>query len=99
MASTTDIDHVTARLEQRQLLREPLQVSGILSEKHRNFPLTPAIGQEFPEASIQDLLTAPNSDALLRDLAITGTDALCMHTCLLAPLHCVDDKECTNLYE
>ena len=72
MGFTVDVEHATSKHEPQQLMREPLQVSGILNEKHRNFPLTPAIGQEFPEASIPELLAAPDSDALLRDLAITG---------------------------
>lgn len=98
MGSTIDINNATTKHEPQQLLRAPLQVSGILSEKHRNFPLTPAIGQEFPEASIPELLAGPDSDALLRDLAITGTD----HQPFIYPfpligLHCPGGNECTVL--
>jgi len=50
--------------------RKPLQLSGVL-DPHRSFDVTPVIGREFPEAKLVDWLNAPNSDELLRDLAIT----------------------------
>lgn len=58
--------------------KEPLQLSGAL-DQFKSFQSTPVIGQEFPEAKLVDWLTAPNSDELLRDLAITGLSpcALC----------------------
>ena len=59
-------------LSNGRLLREPLQFSGALSGKYQSIVLTPSIGQEFPNASIKYILTASNSDELLRDLAITG---------------------------
>lgn len=37
-----------------------------------NFDVTPVIGREFPTASLAEWLRAPNSDELLRDLAITS---------------------------
>lgn len=49
----------------------PLQLSAAL-DQFKSFQSTPVIGQEFPEAKLVDWLTAPNSDELLRDLAITG---------------------------
>lgn len=52
--------------------RAPLQLSGALDDKYNSFPVTPTIGTEFPATSVRDLLTAKNSDDLLRDLAITG---------------------------
>lgn len=49
--------------------RAPLQLSGIL-DKYHSIDLTPAIGREYPTIQIRDLLNAPNSDDLLRELAI-----------------------------
>lgn len=34
--------------------------------------VTPTVGTEFPEANLVEMLNAPNSDELLRDLAITS---------------------------
>ncbi|KAJ5636224.1 Taurine catabolism dioxygenase TauD/TfdA [Penicillium longicatenatum] len=48
----------------------PLKLSGAL-DAFESFDVTPVIGREFPNASLKDFLRAPNSDELLRDLAIT----------------------------
>lgn len=50
---------------------KPLNVSGAL-EGQEYFDVTPVIGREFPKANLVDWLDAPNSDELLRDLAITS---------------------------
>ncbi|KAF2730601.1 putative TfdA family taurine dioxygenase [Polyplosphaeria fusca] len=50
--------------------REPLQLKGAL-DQYKSFDVTPVIGREFPEANLKEWLRAPNSDELLRDLAIT----------------------------
>lgn len=51
----------------------PLKLSGEL-EKFEFEETTPVIGREFPTVNIvDDLLNAPNSDELVRDLAITST--------------------------
>ncbi|KAJ5372025.1 alpha-ketoglutarate-dependent sulfonate dioxygenase [Penicillium concentricum] len=50
--------------------RAPLKLSGAL-DAFESFDVTPVIGREFPNASLKDFLCAPNSDDLLRDLAIT----------------------------
>ncbi|KAB8290794.1 hypothetical protein EYC80_008431 [Monilinia laxa] len=50
--------------------REPLQLSGVL-DKFESFDVTPAIGREYVGVNLADWLKAPNSDGLLRDLAIT----------------------------
>ncbi|KAL4793148.1 hypothetical protein BDV19DRAFT_380279 [Aspergillus venezuelensis] len=50
--------------------RQPLQLSGALQDVEK-FDVTPVIGREFPSASLVEWLRAPNSDELLRDLAIT----------------------------
>lgn len=54
---------------------QPLQLSGALADIE-NFDMTPVIGREFPSASLAEWLQAPNSDELLRDLAITSTSPL-----------------------
>lgn len=51
--------------------REPLKLSGAL-EAYEYFDVTPVIGREFPTARLDEWLSAPNSDELLRDLAITS---------------------------
>jgi hypothetical protein len=51
--------------------KEPLKLSGAL-DQYKSFDVTPIIGREFPEVSLKELLEAPNSDELLRELAITS---------------------------
>jgi hypothetical protein len=52
--------------------RAPLSSSHSL-DKFQPKQLTPVIGTEFPEeVQIADLLSATNSDELIRDLAILG---------------------------
>lgn len=50
----------------------PLQLKGVLNE-FKSFDVTPVIGREFPEAKLAEWLRAPNSDDLIKDLAITST--------------------------
>ncbi|GAB1318573.1 Alpha-ketoglutarate-dependent sulfonate dioxygenase [Madurella fahalii] len=50
--------------------REPLKLSGAL-DSYNSFDVTPAIGREFPSVNLVEWLNAPNSDELLKDLAIT----------------------------
>jgi alpha-ketoglutarate-dependent taurine dioxygenase len=50
--------------------REPLKLSGAL-DKYEHFEVTPTIGREYANVNLAELLKAPNSDDLLRDLAIT----------------------------
>jgi hypothetical protein len=50
--------------------KEPLKLSGAL-DAYESFDVTPVIGREFVNADLAEWLRAPNSDALLRDLAIT----------------------------
>lgn len=52
--------------------REPLKLSGAL-DQFKQFEVTPVIGKEFVDVDLAAWLRAPNSDELLRDLAITGT--------------------------
>ena len=51
--------------------KAPLKLRGVL-DKFKSFDVTPVIGREFPDANLAEWLKAPNSDELLRDLAITG---------------------------
>ena len=52
--------------------REPLRTIGAL-ERYEHFDVTPVIGREYPTASLKEWLEAPNSNELIRDLAITST--------------------------
>ena len=54
--------------------REPLKPTGVL-DKFEQFDVTPVIGREFVDVDLAEWLKAPNSDELLRELAITGNDA------------------------
>ncbi|KAM3074570.1 hypothetical protein ACMFMG_008000 [Clarireedia jacksonii] len=51
--------------------REPLKLSGAL-DKFKSFDVTPIIGREFVDVNLAEWIKAPNSDELLRDLAITS---------------------------
>ncbi|MCJ1311351.1 hypothetical protein MMC25_005022 [Agyrium rufum] len=50
--------------------KEPLKLSGAL-EQFKSFDVTPVIGREYSNANLAEWLRAPNSDDLIRDLAIT----------------------------
>ncbi|KAJ5782949.1 Taurine catabolism dioxygenase TauD/TfdA [Penicillium paradoxum] len=52
------------------LAREPIKSTGAL-DSFESFDVTPIIGREFPNANLKDFLRAPNSDELLRELALT----------------------------
>ena len=51
--------------------RRPLKLRGAL-ETYDSFDVTPIIGREYPTANLKEWLEAPNSDDLIRDLAITS---------------------------
>lgn len=62
---------ITSKTERAsKLIHEPLQLSGAL-DKFEPFEVTPVIGTEFSNVNLVDWLNAPNSDELIRDLAIT----------------------------
>lgn len=73
------VDHTTAKPSKNaysdpDLLvghKEPLKYSGSL-DQFKSFDITPNTGTEFPELNLVELLRAPNSDQLIRDLAITS---------------------------
>lgn len=50
-------------------IHEPLKYSGTL-DSYEYFEVTPCLGREYPKLSIRDMLKAPNSDDMIRDLAI-----------------------------
>ena len=54
----------------RTKLDKPLSYSGSL-DSYTQSDLTPVIGTEFEGLQVVDLLSAKNSDALIRDLAVT----------------------------
>jgi len=51
--------------------KEPLKLSGVL-DHFESFDVTPVIGREFIGVNLAKWLRAPNSDELIRDLAITS---------------------------
>jgi len=61
----------TAPIESIRTHKEPLQLQGALDE-YDSFDVTPIIGREFPSVNLKKWLEAPNTDELLRDLAITS---------------------------
>ena len=53
--------------------------TGIL-DQYESFDVTPVIGREFPHANLVSWLQAPNSDDLLRELALTSTSSPSLFT-------------------
>ena len=51
--------------------KAPLKLKGVLDE-FKSFDVTPVIGREYSNVDLSEWLRAPNSDELLRDLAITS---------------------------
>ncbi|KAF2794619.1 taurine catabolism dioxygenase [Melanomma pulvis-pyrius CBS 109.77] len=75
MSTETQTQTQTATIQTKQpeatpAHREPLQLKGVL-DQFKSFDVTPVIGREFVDVNLKDLLRAPNSDELIRDLAIT----------------------------
>ena len=50
--------------------RQPLKPNGAL-DGFKTFEVTPAIGQEFPDVQIKDIISATNSDEILQEFART----------------------------
>lgn len=57
----------------------PLQLSGAL-DQYDHFDVTPVIGREYPTVNLKEWLEAPNSDELIRDLAITSQSSTYLRT-------------------
>ncbi|CAI4212330.1 unnamed protein product [Parascedosporium putredinis] len=49
---------------------QPLRTTGTL-DQFEHFDVTPVIGREYANVDLVELLNAPNSDELIRDLAVT----------------------------
>lgn len=60
--------------------RVPLQPNGSL-DSYNFKDLTPGIGREFPTANLVDMMSAPNADELLQELALTSKFPKHRHTC------------------
>jgi hypothetical protein len=71
--NSAPVEEEEALPEVRTGHRKPLKLSGAL-DKFEKFDVTPVIGREFVNVDLAEWLKAPNSDELLRDLAITGTN-------------------------
>jgi hypothetical protein len=78
MATTTETQTVPIGVDVEQSAidskigsRAAPKSSGTLKDV-KAFDVTPIIGREFPEASLKEWLEAPNSDELIKDLAITS---------------------------
>lgn len=56
---------------QKDYPRAPLELKGVL-DGYKSFNVTPIIGREFVDVNLKDWLRAPNSDDLIRELAITS---------------------------
>lgn len=70
---TSDVPIRSTPSEESPSYPEPLKLSGAL-DKFSFEDTTPVIGREFHNVNIvDDLLSAPDADELLRDLAITST--------------------------
>lgn len=52
-------------------------------DQYESFDVTPTIGREYPKLNLKELLEAPNSDELIRDLAITSMLALSCRSSVL----------------
>jgi hypothetical protein len=55
----------------RPRITQPAVYSGSLDSYELN-DLTTSIGREIPGLQIKEILTSPDADTLIRDLAITG---------------------------
>jgi len=67
--------------------KEPLKLSGVL-DQFKHFDVTPVIGREFVGIDLVRWLRAPNSDELLRDLAITSTSSIARGAALSSVYTC-----------
>ncbi|KAF2096477.1 taurine catabolism dioxygenase [Rhizodiscina lignyota] len=67
---STTVVGVETKAAPSQSHRKPLELSGALKST-QFFDVTPTIGREFVDVNLKDWLRAPNSDDLIRDLAIT----------------------------
>ena len=73
--SAKEAAHSETQPSQNVDFKAPLELKGVLAQ-YASFDVTPVIGREFKNVDLVEWLKAPNSDELLRDLAITSDDAL-----------------------
>ena len=73
---------VTIVPESTPVHKKPMKLTGVL-DSFKSFEVTPVIGREYPDANLKEWLESPDSDALLRDLAITSTSASSNHPSLI----------------
>ncbi|KAI5476841.1 hypothetical protein MNV49_007137 [Pseudohyphozyma bogoriensis] len=69
VAPRVHTDHTSAGSLSLRGSHIPLKSTGVL-DKYRHWDNTPFIGRQFDDLQLADLLTAPNSDELIRELAV-----------------------------
>jgi len=71
-ASRAEITVPVTSAKTEAILPKPwLKNSGVL-DQYESFDVTPAIGREYPHADLVSWLQAPNSDELIKELALTS---------------------------
>ena len=65
-------EHTNGQYPNEGKYPQPLKLSGAL-DQFESFRITPCIGTEYPKANLSEWLRAPNSDELIRELAVTST--------------------------
>ena len=72
-------------------LRAPLELKGVLNQ-FKSFDVTPVIGREYKDVDLAEWLRAPNSDELIRDLAITSEPHTQLSNVVYTDLHSVSQR-------
>jgi len=65
-----------------------LKSTGVL-DQYESFDLTPVIGREFPTANLVSWLQAPNSDELIKELALTSMFYSVVYNDRLRKVNCI----------
>jgi hypothetical protein len=55
-----------------QSIAKPMELSGALAAAYETIDMTPCIGTEFPTLDLAEMMSRPDADELIRDLAITS---------------------------
>lgn len=58
-----------AEVKPASLMREPMKPTGVL-DQYEHWEVTPSCGREYPTLNVADLMNAPNSDELIRELGV-----------------------------
>ena len=74
---TSEPESLTAEILSPQptkpaLRRETMKLTGLL-DAFKSKEVTPIVGTEFTDANVVDWMKGPNSDEMLRELAVTST--------------------------